>query len=598
MNEKIHILQTKNLNAQKLGLLNHRILPKNEGLLFTKRRWFHTFGMHFSICVLSFDKNQELISKPEVIEPNRVFICPRQSNYVVEIHAAHKIVENELVKNKIFVFNDIKSRIVFHFLKLLPLCLILLSFYLTFNNAFALNDINLNLGKTRTINLEQPPQSIQIDDPDVLELERVGISNSIKIIPKQPGKTSLNFQYFDGNDETMNVNVSSAINEINQHIEQSQYQEQIPQYIFDDSVSQIKKIPGVNYSVNSGKIFILGKMDSIQKFKEITKVIAPRPNLFFPSFEIDIKIESKIIDSLNTDIHKMGNSNLNIIRSGERFLLKGVYSSEANKEKVWSYLSATLPNIIDSTNAFFGESNLVQINIDFFEVGKANKKDYGVKYPNLGAEGIGLSINPLSSDKPTFQIAPFSVFFRALEARNYVREIAKPVIITRSGEKASFLAGGEVPIPAVTASGPNLNVSVNFKSVGVIFDVTPRVNDDGTIWLKLNVEYSQVNEKLSFQNAPGFNSRKVNTNIILREGTTAIISGLIQNSEIKKMEGIPVLQSLPIIGELFKSKNYANDSTELWIAVSAIHKNIENSSIKPTKQMRNDSLFNSFESIL
>lgn len=322
----------------------------------------------------------------------------------------------------------------------------------------------------------------------------------------------------------------------------------------------------------AGKLFIFGTVNSIEKFKEIAKIVAVNPTLFFPGFDIDPSIENKVIDSLNTDIRIMGDHNLNIIRSGGRFFLKGVNASEGNKEKVWAYLSGALPNIIDSTTSFFGESSLVQINIEFFEVGKEHKKTIGFEYPNLGMEGVGFGVDFGDFTKPTFQIAPFSVFFRALKGRHYVKEIAKPVIITRSGEKASFLAGGEVPISMVTSSGLTTNVSTIFKSVGILFDVTPRVNDDGTIWTKLNIEYSQVNEKLSSRTAPGFNSRKINTNIILKEGSAALISGLIQNSDLKQMEEIPILGSIPILGELFKSKSYANNSTELWITISAMHK--------------------------
>lgn len=593
----INIIEAKGHGASQLGLLNHRILPQNEGVLFRKKKLFHTFGMRFPICVLAFDNRKKLVTHPTLVKPNRVFLCPSKSNYVVEISHDHENIKREFsTKNRIYVFNHIKSKIIYSFFKLLPILIIGLTLLMTISNVFALSAMDLNLGKTRTINLEQPPQSIQIEDPEIVEIERIGVSNSIKLIPKQPGKTFLTFKYFDGDDETININVSTIPGEISNIIQKTQDAESTHKYIIDSKIAQLKKI-SVHYSFNAGKFFLFGKIETIQTFKKLSKIVASQPTLFFPGFDIAPEIINQVIDSMNTDLRIMGFQSIKIIQSGEKLLLKGVHTSDPNKEKTWAYVSALIPNIIDATTAFFGESKLVQINIEFFEVGKLHKKETGVQYPALGKGGFGININ---SEKPIFQITPFSVLFHALEGRNYVREIAKPVIMTRSGEKATFLAGGEVPIQTVTSSSSSTNVSVTFKSIGIIFDVVPRVHDDGTIWIKLNVEYSQINEKLSYQNTPGFNSRKINTNIILNEGSAAIISGLIQNSDIKQMDGIPFLKSLPILGSLFASNAHKNDSTELWIALSAMQKSVDDLTHDSSKlSHKNQHLLESlYESIL
>jgi len=559
---------------EKTGLLNYKILQKNEGMIFKKCKIFHTFGMRFPISVFILNRAKTLIAPPKIVKPNHIFICPRKTYYVIEAHKAHSNFEGEFpFPYKILILNCIISKAIFCLIKFLPLLCLVVSILLTCSSSFAeSNSINLNLNNTRTIHLEQAPQSIQIDDPEILELERIGISNSIKIIPKQPGKTHLTFQYLEGNDETILINVTFANNAAEEAINESEKLKNLDEYKFENSIRSIKKMTGIEYTLNAGKIFLLGQVNTIEKFKEIAKIIAVYPQGFFPSFEINASILNRVLDFMNTDIRSMGDHNLVIIKRGDHILLKGVHTSESQKDKIWTYLSAVLPNLIDATNVFFGESSLVQIHFEFFEVGQGFKKNIGFKYPNLGSDAVGFMMNPDPTAKPSFQITPFSVFFQALFMRNYVREIARPVIITRSGEKATFLAGGEVPIPSVVTSASTTNSSVTFKSVGILFDVTPRVSDDGTIWIKLNAEYSQINEALSYQNTPGFNSRKISTNIILKEGSAAVISGLIQNTELKKSENIPQLHSLPIIGDLFKSRQNGKQSTELWIAISAVQK--------------------------
>lgn len=163
INTKINILHAKNNATQKLGLLNHRTLAEDEGILFTKRRLFHTFGMRFPICVLAFNKGKELIAKPTLVAPNRVFVCPLKSNYVAEVHEIHQNLYQEFkTTNKIHVLNRSKSKVIFYLCKLLPILIVLCSLFITFCNAFALSTINLNLGKTRTINLEQALRAFKL----------------------------------------------------------------------------------------------------------------------------------------------------------------------------------------------------------------------------------------------------------------------------------------------------------------------------------------------------------------------------------------------------------------------------------------------------
>jgi pilus assembly protein CpaC len=166
-------------------------------------------------------------------------------------------------------------------------------------------------------------------------------------------------------------------------------------------------------------------------------------------------------------------------------------------------------------------------------------------------------------------------------------------VITRSGEKASFLAGGEVPVVSSIGNNVSSSPSVTFKPFGILFNVTPQAQLDGSIWLKLDLEVSQVSEALSYQNIPGFTTRKVSTNIILKEGNTAVLSGLVHNKDLKQVEKFPLLGSLPILGELFKSRKFQNQDTELWVAVTALRWNPEDQDINTYQNKILEKKFNS-----
>lgn len=593
-NIPIDLCVPKTACARKLGLLNHVNLGENTGVLYQGKRIFHTFGMHFPIFAICLDQNKSLILDCQVIAPGYVFVAPKETKYVIETHFSHqKSIQSDLEsqvnlkkKKQIKIFSKKASKI-FHIaskrLFLSALFLILLIFIFPF--AFAEETISLNLGRSRVLDLGRAPQTIQVSDPEVIDVQRVGVSNSIRITPKQGGDSSIAILYSEGEEVTWNVHVGKEGSNQNARDAASSggssfEQENDANAIALDAISKpLTGISGIQISKKIGKIVVLGKITKLDDFRKLSRVVASHPTLFFPAFEFSHDLETPILNSINTDLHTFGEKNLSVsIRNG-LFTVTGVPSTPAGKTRAWNFLNALVPHVVDASAFSSGESTVIQVNLDFLEVGKSQGTRVGFNPSGLSemAANLNFASAPLSQGivQPALQIAPMSFFFKALEDKNFVRDIAKPVVITRSGEKASFLAGGEVPIVASMANNGNSSSSVVFKPFGILFHVTPQSQVDGSIWLKLDLEVSQVSEALSYQNIPGFTTRKVNTNIILKEGNTAVLSGLVQNKDLKQVEKIPLLGSLPILGELLKSRRFQNQDTELWVAVTAVRWNPE-----------------------
>jgi pilus assembly protein CpaC len=161
------------------------------------------------------------------------------------------------------------------------------------------------------------------------------------------------------------------------------------------------------------------------------------------------------------------------------------------------------------------------------------------------------------------------ILVQALEDKGLARRLAEPNLIALSGEKASFLAGGEVPIPV--ASDEN-RVSVTYKEYGVRLNFTPVVLDNGLINLKLEPEVSQVDESIRVStgsiSVPGFITRRASTSIEVRDGQSFAMAGLLQSVHSKNREQIPWLGQLPIIGALFSSSSFQEQETDLVIIVT------------------------------
>jgi pilus assembly protein CpaC len=157
----------------------------------------------------------------------------------------------------------------------------------------------------------------------------------------------------------------------------------------------------------------------------------------------------------------------------------------------------------------------------------------------------------------------------ALEEKGIVRTLAKPNLVSMSGETASFLAGGEFPIPVRAEDG---EITVEFRQFGVSLAFTPTVLDDAVINLKVVPEVSQLDPtntvRIGGVEVPGLRVRRVNTTIELRNSQSFAIAGLLQNDSSDRKVQTPWLGDIPVIGSLFRSTRYQNSETELVIIVT------------------------------
>lgn len=168
---------------------------------------------------------------------------------------------------------------------------------------------------------------------------------------------------------------------------------------------------------------------------------------------------------------------------------------------------------------------------------------------------------------------------RALERAGLSRVLAEPTVTAISGESAKFTAGGEIPVPngytCDTTGRCVLNIV--YKPVGVSLNFTPIVMSEGKISMRIATEVTELDfenqlrlnpSETSAVNAPGFRVRKSDTTVELPSGGTLATAGLIQRVSKQAINGMPGLMNIPIIGSLFRSRDYQREETELMISVT------------------------------
>jgi pilus assembly protein CpaC len=162
---------------------------------------------------------------------------------------------------------------------------------------------------------------------------------------------------------------------------------------------------------------------------------------------------------------------------------------------------------------------------------------------------------------------------RWLETNSLLRTLAEPTLTAISGESAKFLAGGEYPIPVGQSQTNGVNtLSVEFKTFGVSLVFTPVVLTEGRISLKIGTEVSELSVensvKVSGLTIPGLKVRRADSTLELPSGGTIVMAGLLQESTKQSIDRLPGLGNLPVIGSIFRSREFQRQQTELVVMVT------------------------------
>lgn len=210
----------------------------------------------------------------------------------------------------------------------------------------------------------------------------------------------------------------------------------------------------------------------------------------------------------------------------------------------------------------------VQVDVKILEINTNDLDQLGMTYPQSYLFGEN------EVNGPIVRQTPVTMNIEALIQENRGRVLSKPSTTVLSGKEAKFNVGGEIPIPVSNEStgGGVLSKTVEFRQYGIILTVTPTVDRQGNITLKLQTEVSAPDPTTAVQidNSliPGFKTRSSETEVFVKDGQTLVIAGLIDHSLQKNVTKFPILGDIPILGNLFRSVHYQRGETELVILVS------------------------------
>ena len=295
---------------------------------------------------------------------------------------------------------------------------------------------------------------------------------------------------------------------------------------------------------------------------------------------IDVRVGYDL-DSLQADLATaLPNEHITAINFAGGILLRGQASSLRVEQRAEEIAERYAPKSV-SSQVKVKAADQVRVEVRIIEAQRNSLKDLGI---HLNASNNNFNVatgssGVISNNAPqgVFQVAgtwhgvSIDATLSALEQKGLVRTLAKPDLIAMSGQEASFLAGGEFPYPV--PNGPQ-TVTIEFKPFGVRLNVTPVIEDNGQIRLKIAPEVSALDtrDEISFQGItmPSLTTRKAETTVELADGQSFAIAGLFQQDYQNSINQVPFASDIPVLGALFRSSDWQRNETELVIIVTPI----------------------------
>jgi pilus assembly protein CpaC len=314
---------------------------------------------------------------------------------------------------------------------------------------------------------------------------------------------------------------------------------------------------------------------------------------------LDIEVVPDV-SQLKAKIHELmpQEKDVRVIGTHDAITLSGTVSSSANLSQVMALARSYAPTDKEGKQKVInllevGGVHQVMLEVRVAEMSRSTMKKLGVNFSYLsdGGNTFGVSVldNLAAAARPGPGLptvstsvnaivrflgggATWTMFIDALKEEGLTKVLAEPTLITLSGKKANFLAGGEYPIPVPQSGGIGTTITIEYRTFGVGLNFTPTVLSNKKISMEVNPEVSDLDfsNAVSFQGfvIPSVTTRRVSTVLELADGQSFAVAGLLRDDIREVVRKFPVLGDIPVLGVLFRSSSFQKNETELIIIVT------------------------------
>src|SRR6266536_3054256 len=337
--------------------------------------------------------------------------------------------------------------------------------------------------------------------------------------------------------------------------------------------------------ISSNQVIVNGK-----GFGQINFVAWEKGSGRFMVFDVYVRTNLSLIDSQIRALFPK--DDIRLSQANGSVVMSGTVSDPRIASQTDAVVQAAGFKTVNMLESPVKDLTQVQLLVRVAEVNRTRLRELGSSYAYQASPGVG---GFLSGGGPgdvskvadgvltgTFSSLNLLVLggnaatmIHALQTQGALRALAEPNLIAMNGQEASFLAGGEFPVPIVQngGGGNGATVSIVFKEYGVRLNFKPTIIDEDHIRLELEPEVSTIDfangVKFSGFVIPALRTRRAHTGVELRDGQSFALAGLLDNNETRSFSKIPVLGDIPLLGNLFKSSSFQKNESELMFIITA-----------------------------
>lgn len=290
---------------------------------------------------------------------------------------------------------------------------------------------------------------------------------------------------------------------------------------------------------------------------------------------LTLQVQADLSDLQATIKQALPEAEVSVSQMPGRVKLSGVLTNQQDMDRVLAltqqYTTLTLVNAMR-----LGSAPQVQLDVRILELERQAGINLGINLnhsnviSNLGQLSLasGTPFGLLVSNILELSGSNLDMVIRALEIRGLAKRLANPKLVTTSGSTASFVAGGEIPINQSTTANGVTAAGTSYREYGVRLAFAPQVLADGSIQIQVQPEVSDLDWVNGVNGQPAFVTRKAQSTVIMGNGQSFAIAGLLKTLQEGHLNQVPGLASVPILGALFRSSRYQAKETDLVILVT------------------------------
>jgi pilus assembly protein CpaC len=385
--------------------------------------------------------------------------------------------------------------------------------------------VHVLLGKSIVINVQAPLTRVLSSNPTAVEAMATS-PRQVVVEGKMAGNSSLILWDASGRSQILDVAVDLDISGLRSAIQRSYPREQL------------------EIEADAGRLVLTGTASNVHIVEDLSKMAAAYSNQVVNSVHVPLAHDRQVV--LEVKFAEVDRTAL--LQLGANYFTPGT-----------GHTTGTL------STGQFGGTAISTSSATTTTVGSTTATSVTATPPTLNIT------NPLNLFLFRSDIN-FGVVIQALQARNVAEILAEPNLMAISGQKATFLAGGEFPFPIVQSSTGLPVVTITFRPFGVKLDFTATVLDDNTIRLHVAPEVSTLDFAnsltLSGFTVPAISTRRAETEIELKDGQSFGIAGLLDRRATTQLSKVPGIGDIPVLGQLFRSRSINKTNTELLVFVT------------------------------